>query len=319
MYFNSKDNLVISAIDIGSNSIHGIIAYIDDNGVLTEVFRDKASVRLGTGMKNGIIREEELIPALEALERFKYESQKHNAIISAVATSAVREAKNKNDFLKRVKNHTEIEVNVLTGKQEGEIIYKGLKSQIPSNINKRLIIDIGGGSTEFILAIGNDIILAESLKLGAIRTSEEYFDNYNTSSDSLHKCMEHINKTMSVVVNKISSIGFDIVFGTSGTSQALGRMVLGNKNEPTPNFLNNIKFYSSDISKIIDKILALSKPEERMTIAGLEQSRAELISAGGLIMKNFLNQLKINEIMVSSFGLREGVVYDTFEKLNIKK
>lgn len=318
MYSNLKNQLNVFAIDIGSNSIHGIIANVDENGHIAELFREKASVRLGVGMSEGRIRNKEMKLALAALQKFKDESEKYYAIISAVATSAVREAKNQDEFLQKVRHHTGIEVKVITGKEEGDLICKAVRSQISSNTKYFLIIDIGGGSTEIILASDKETVIVESLKLGAIRTSGEFFNNYITDPDSIDKCMAHINKTMSPVIEKLSSYKFDVVVGTSGTTQALGKMVLADRGDLTPpNYLNNIKFNSSEILKITDKILTLPKPKQRMGMPGLEQSRAEIISVGSMILKNFLNELKINEIVVSSYGLREGVVFDTFDKMNI--
>ncbi len=318
MYSNLKKQLTVSAIDIGSNSIHGIIANVDENGIIAEIFREKASVRLGSGMSEGRIRNKEMKLALEALQMFKNESEKHDAIICAVATSAVREAKNQNIFIEKVKYHTGIEVRVITGQEEGDLICKAVRSQIPTNTKNFLIIDIGGGSTEIILASDKGTLVVESLKLGAIRTSGEFFKKYVTDTDSIEKCMNHINDVMAPVIEKLSSFQFDIVVGTSGTMQALGKMILAEKDDLTPpHYLNNVTLNSSDILKITDKILTLPKPKQRMAIAGLEQSRAELISAGSMILKNFLNEMKINEIVASSYGLREGVVFDTFDKMNI--
>lgn len=311
---NFPRQLVISAIDIGSNSIHGMIASVDAKGGFNELFRDKESVRLGSGMKEGLIRQESIKASVDFLKKFKAESGKYNAIISAVATSAVREANNKDEFLSSVKINTGIDVNVISGTEEAGLIYKGVSSALPIFEKKTLIIDIGGGSTELILAEKGKILILESLKLGAIRTSNIFFENYITSSDKISDCKRHIHNVMSESIGKIKKIGFDFVVGTSGTIQALGRVVLNNIGKSSPKFLNGISINSVDLLRVFNDIEMLKTPEKRAKIQGLERNRADIITAGELILQNFIKELKIPRIIVSSYALREGIVIDTYEK-----
>jgi exopolyphosphatase / guanosine-5'-triphosphate,3'-diphosphate pyrophosphatase len=316
---NFPRQLVISAIDIGSNSIHGMIASVDAKGGLNELYRDKESVRLGSGMKEGLLRQESIDAAVDFLQKFKAESGKYNAIISAVATSAVREANNKDVFLNSVKINTGIHVNIITGLEEAGLIYKGVSSALPIFERKTLIIDIGGGSTELILAEKGKIKFLVSMKLGAIRTSYEYFENYVTHPEKIEDCKSHIHDIMAESISQIKGIGFDFVVGTSGTIQALGRIALSNIGKASPKFLNGISINSVDLISVFQDIEKLKSPEKRAKIKGLERSRADIITAGELILQNFLKELKIPKIIVSSYALREGIIFDTYEKNSIIK
>ncbi len=309
--------IYVSAIDIGTNSIHGIIASMDAKGAMNEISRDKESIRLGGSMINRIISDKGLAAATDTLKRFKKEADKHSAVIKAVATSAVREAENRDVFVKHIRVHTGIDVQVISGEQEGLLIYKGVNYAFPIFDFSTLIIDIGGGSTEIILAKKGEIIFMDSLKLGAIRTSNQFFNDFVTDEKSIQNCKNHIKQTMENSVKQIKETGFDFVVGTSGTIQALGRIVLFSQRNTSPKFLNGIIINSVDFYKLFSKIEIIHNPDQRALIPGIDLSRADLITAGELILQNFLNELSIPKMLISSYSLREGIIIDTFEKLSI--
>jgi exopolyphosphatase/guanosine-5'-triphosphate,3'-diphosphate pyrophosphatase len=307
----------ICAIDIGSNSIHYIIAIISENGEMKILSRDKESIRLGKNMKKGFIEKSTLDDAIKTLKKFKEDADNYNALIKAVATSAIREAINKDEIISEIKLNTGIEVNLISGKEEGELISKGINFAFPFPNRKILTIDIGGGSTEIILSENSKVLFVESLKLGAVRTSNEFFENYVTNSQNIKLAEDHIKKVMANSIDKILNIAYDDVVGTSGTIQALSRIVLSMKGITPEKFLNNITIKSSEFYDVFQIIENFSSPLERATISGIDNSRSDIISAGGLILKVFLNEFSVPNVRISSYSLREGIIIDTFEKMNL--
>ena len=155
----------IAAIDIGTNSFHMIIASIDSNGLLNVIQREKEYVRLGNSpgdMKN--LTEESIVRGVEALKNFAKIAESEDAVIKAIATSAVREADNKKDFIDRVYSETGIEVEVVSGREEARLIYQGASRSLPVYGKRTLLIDIGGGSTETLIGINGKVEYCNSTK-----------------------------------------------------------------------------------------------------------------------------------------------------------
>jgi exopolyphosphatase/guanosine-5'-triphosphate,3'-diphosphate pyrophosphatase len=303
----------IFAIDIGTNSIHGIIADIDESGNIREYFRDKESIRLGANIENGFINSKGIEMTISVLNKFKNNAESFSASIRAVATSAVREALNKDEFIEKVKKNTGIEIEVISGVKEGELIYKGVTKGLHLESENLMIIDIGGGSTEIIMG-KNENITVQSLKLGAIRTSLKFFPDFVTNTESITNCQNHILETINLVKNSFSNKVIDKVIGSAGTIQAIARITLFNMGIHAPKFIENITLNIKDLEDSFDIILSKHLPQERAEIKGLESSRADLISTGALILQGILKEFSINNMIISTYSLREGIIFDTFEK-----
>lgn len=312
----SNKEIYIAATDLGTNSIHGIIAEMDSSGLMNIIHRDKETVRLGLCIENGIINNKGLTSSIKAISRIQKEAEKYSANVIAVATSAIREAKNKEYFINSVFKETGILIDVIDGMKEAELISKGVMSQFETDNLRTLIIDIGGGSTEIILYHNNQIRLIKSLKLGAIRTSLEFFENYISSNEKIEKCKRHIKAVLSDAVNKIYEIGYDRVVGTSGTVQALGKAVYASQNKPFAGLFNNIKISVNDLKSVFYAIENNYQPEMRALLPGIDRTRADIITAGELILQVFLKSIHAEEIKISSYALREGIIIDAFEKIN---
>ncbi|MBX3042359.1 MAG: hypothetical protein KIT33_00205 [Candidatus Kapabacteria bacterium] len=308
---NIEKSKNIAAIDIGSNSIHTIIASVTASGSLNILYHEKQSVRLGKGMDSGILLDDTISAAVEVLNQFVQTAKRYDAKLKAVATSAVREAKNRQFFLDLIEQKCGLKIDVISGEEEGKLIYLGVSGSLDINDKKVLIIDIGGGSTELILADGGVFKLVKSLKLGAIRTSNEFFDNFVTSEESIEKCKEHIKVVMSESIEFIKKYGYDIVVGTSGTIQALGRIALSISGEKPQNMLNNISISEKQLNNIFNIIENNHKPESRAEISGIDTSRADIITAGALILRNLIDELRFPEIFLSSYAMREGIIIQT--------
>jgi len=305
----------IAAIDVGTNSFHLIIVSVDHRGILQVHYREKESVRLGCCAKDmKTLMPDAMERGVVALNRFALLANAEQAEISAVATSAVREAENKDDFLKKVKKATGIDIEVISGAEEGRLIYLGAIHALPVENLKTLVIDIGGGSTETAIGYQGEIKYVHSEKIGAIRLTEGYFKNGIASPENVAACREFIKGVWSPTMKRLIETGFETVVGTSGTILNLAIMALSEKKEILPEEVNGLNVSRDDMLKIIEKVISIQTPEERKMLPGIDEYRADIIVGGALIIEHAIKSLNIQNILISSYALREGIVYNTIQK-----
>lgn len=306
---------LIAAIDVGTNSFHMVIASLDPRGMLVIKHKDKENVRLGSSagdMKK--IKQDALERGVDALRKFADTAKQYNAKVRAVATSAVREANNQDVFKELVKRETGIEVEVVSGYEEGRLIYNGAIHALPIETQKSFIIDIGGGSTETIIGHKGELKFVTSAKLGAIRMTKAFFPDGVSSDERIEKCREHIHGVWAPTQKRLLEIGFEAVIGTSGTIQNIAAMAFIAKNKEVPEEMNGLSVSREDLLHVIKKILSIKKMEDRAKIPGIDPKRADIILGGALILEHAIIQLNIQKILISNYALREGIVYDTVLK-----
>ncbi len=307
---------VIAAIDIGTNSIHMVIASINQRSVLTIIDQEKEMVRLGqSGNDMKYLHDDAMTRGVQAIKRFGKLAENQNAKIRAVATSAVREALNKEIFIKRVKEETNINIEVVSGVEEARLIFQGVSHALPINEKDALVVDIGGGSTETVIGKFGKIKFAHSDKLGAIRLTKQFFDNQNYTKQNINEIRKYVIGEWTPTLNNIKNVGFDLAIGTSGTILSLASLALIENGENVPDFLNGYSVPTKNILKVISKITKCKNPDEISKIPGMDESRSDIILAGAIILETFINELKIKQILVSPYALREGIVFDTYEKM----
>ncbi|NNG27818.1 MAG: exopolyphosphatase, partial [Ignavibacteriaceae bacterium] len=207
----------IAAIDMGTNSFHLIIVEVRRNGAFKIIDREREVIRLGSHSKNGfsIISEGEIEKAIDILIEFGKIARFYNAEVRAIATSAVREARNRNEFIDRVQESTGISVEAIKGKDEAELIYLGIQNVMDVKQKRILCVDIGGGSTEFLLGEKGESEFAESIKVGAVRLSKMFFPDYILEGPAIELCGKYIRDKMNACANLHTEHKFDFAVGTS--------------------------------------------------------------------------------------------------------
>lgn len=307
---------VIAAIDVGTNSFHLIVASVDKKGILNIITREKEMVRLGSsGTDMKYLEEEAINRGIETLKAFAEIARSEKAYIRAVATSAVREALNKHIFIERAFNEIGIEIEVVSGTEEGRLIYLGAMHALPIYSKQALVIDIGGGSTETIIGKEGNLLHVNSEKLGSIRLTKRFFDNGKSTKEQIKNCRDYIRGEWAPEIKKLSEVSYEVVVGCSGTIQTLARMVLTNKGQQIPDVLNGITIKSDDFLSVINSITKTTTVKERQNLPGIDPARADIILAGSLIFEHFLTELNIDKVLISPYALREGIVFDTVQKL----
>ncbi len=309
-----KKNL--AAIDVGTNSIHLVVAEGNaDTGRFKVLDREKAMVRLGEGstdMKH--LSEDAMDRALLALRRFRMIADSRRATIRAVATSAVREALNQDEFLRRVKSETGITIEIASGFEEARLIHFGVLQALPIFNKKHLMVDIGGGSTEFLVGQQRKILYSNSLKVGAVRVTQRCFDGPKITHKSIEECSKYVRGMLNPICRSVRKHRCEIAVGTSGTIMNIAKIIKLQRGEDEDESLNNFTFTRNELFGVIEQILEAGRPEDRARIEGMDPSRTDIIVAGAIILDQVFWELGLKAMTVSEFALREGIILDTLEK-----
>ncbi len=301
----------LAAIDMGTNSFHLVIVEILPDGNVRILDREKENVRLGSGgkdMKN--ISPEAMERGIATLKHFAEIARNYKAPVRAVATSAVREALNQNDFVKKVRVRTGINVEVVSGFEEARLIYLGVLQALPVYNRKTLCVDIGGGSVEYLVGSRGETLYANSLKIGCIRLTERFFPKSVIKDKDLKACREHIVGFLSPVAREIKKRKYEMAVGSSGTIQNIANMIRALRGETIGMQVNNFSFTKDELNKVVKTILKARTDTQRIQIPGLDPKRVDIITAGALVLQETFELLKIKSMIVSEFALREGIIYD---------
>ncbi len=316
-----SSQIPLAAIDIGTNSIHLIVAQVNkSSGRFRIIDREKEIVRLGKGpaeMKH--LSESAMNRAIETLKRFKSIADAAKAPVRAVATSAVREALNQDEFVRRVAAETDIKIEVASGFEEARLVYLGVLQALPVFNRKILLVDIGGGSTEYLVGLQRKILSDSSLKLGAVRLTERFFPSGVVTSKAIRKCREFIAGTMNPVSRQVHQAGFETAIGTSGTILTIAKLIRSRKEPYSKTSLNGFSFSRQELTKAVENIIHSPSVKQRSKIKGLDAARADIIVAGALILEQSFKELNIKKMTVSEYALREGILLDTIEKIQRHK
>jgi len=312
-----NDKKYIAVLDIGTNSFHLIIVEVNHNNSFKIIDRERDVLRLSTEKANlssnslKIISENEIQQAIELIKKYKKLVKIYNAEFKIVATSAVREAENSKYFVDKIYEETKIPINVIDGKEEGKLIYLAVINNFYEFKNKKnLCIDIGGGSTEFIIGESQNILFIESIKIGAVRLTNKFMNDFLITKGRIQDCKNYVLQQIDLIKDKIQNIGYEECIGTSGTIQTVKSlsMKFNENNNLTLNEKNYITY--DEVNEVTDFILSKPTLEERLKIIGLESKRADIIPAGIIILQIIFDVLKIKKMYISNYSLREGVVID---------
>ncbi len=303
----------LAAIDVGTNSIHMVIVDINPeipSFVITA--REKETVRLGEyNNRTGSLTTEAMQRASEALERFITIAHAHQTqSIVAVATSAVREAPNGQEFLHRIEQQLGLTIDLISGQEEARRIYLGVLSAIEFNGLPHVVVDIGGGSTELILGSGREPDFLRSVKVGAVRLTQSFLRSDPPTDRELQTLREYIRGSLEDPIRQIQALlGSNPVrlIGTSGTIETLIALQNRSRSEGTPAQSPGVQL--AEVQHFLSKIQTMPLAE-RQKWPGLIERRAEIIIAGALILTEVMQLLQTDDITFCGRALREGLIVD---------
>jgi exopolyphosphatase / guanosine-5'-triphosphate,3'-diphosphate pyrophosphatase len=308
---------IVSFIDLGTNSARLLVVRLNMNHSYTILTRQKEVVRLGEGeFSENYLTEEAISRTVAVITGFvKIARSFQSEETIAVATSATRDARNRDDLITRVREEAEIELNVISGPEEARLIWLGVSSGHDIGTVQSLFIDIGGGSTEIIVGDQTRTFLLRSLKLGAIRTTTMFIppDLTGPVPDPLiRKIRQHVRGWASHTIRHVRRYQVEQAFGSSGTISSLELIAAGMK-ELAPSHQQGV-LTRAELSAVVSYLSSLPLADRRL-IPGLNPDRADIIVAGALILDSLLEQAGISRIQISSRSLRDGLLVDYLSKI----
>ncbi|MCC7154165.1 MAG: Ppx/GppA family phosphatase [Bryobacterales bacterium] len=299
-----------AAIDIGSNSIRMLAAEMDGNQRPQTLAEDRQVTRLGSSVfETGYVNQESMELVCGVLERMSAAYRKYDVLAArVVATAAVRDARNQDEFLERASQAAGAKVEVISGQEEARLIFHGVQSRWPHRRRRVLVIDIGGGSAEVILGEEGRIAAAFSRPLGAVRLSSVFLKSDPPSPADLNRMKEYIEEKLTPAVRRIGRGALERAIGTSATASAV--VCAANRIPRARRAEADRKRVTAPQLKALYEDLSTKDLAARRKITGIGPRRAEIIVPGVAVLLRVLRDLGIPSLYYSAAGLRDGIVID---------
>ena len=305
----------VAAIDIGTNSTHLLVAGVDTIlGTFSIELAEKSTTRLGErDPDSGELTSAGMDRAFETLRRFRDLAVSHDVeqIVTA-ATSAVREAPNGREFLQSIQDGLGIDVDLVSGPEEARLIYLGVLSGMTFGDRPHLLLDIGGGSTELILADGRDARALTSTRVGAVRLQRDFVKDDPIPPQRRSFLQAFIQGSLEPAVDKvhrrIKPGEIPVLVATSGTAMAIGALAASEDERP-PLKLHGYRVSRQRLDRVVEKLVTMT-PDQRRDLSPINDRRAEIIVPGALILQTTMQMLGVDEFVLSERALREGLIVD---------
>ena len=294
---------VLAAVDLGSNSFHMVVARYS-HGQLVILDRLREMVRLAAGLDDsGRLDEAATERALRCLERFGQRLRAmHADSVRVVATSALRRAKRKRWFLERARAALGHPIEIISGLEEARLIYSGVAHTSPMSPDKRLVVDIGGGSTEVVIGEGFNPLLLESLSVGCVGLSTICFDDGRISEKRFERARTAVRLELEPIQEAFRKLGWLQAFGSSGTVRVIGDVVR-RLNPDSPRItLDNLR-------SLADRVIAAGHVDD-LDLQDVDAERAPVFPAGLAILLEVVENFGVDRVRVAEGAMREGLLYD---------
>jgi exopolyphosphatase/guanosine-5'-triphosphate,3'-diphosphate pyrophosphatase len=302
----------IAVIDLGTNTFNLLIVETDTIGGYKKISSNRIPVKLGEGTINkGFIADVPFSRGIEALKVYSSIIKEQNIEkVVALATSAIRTAKNGLDFVEKAKSEAGINVEVIDGDREAELIYFGNRKAVQMSDELSLIMDIGGGSTEFIIGNKDSIVWKQSFLLGAARLLELINPSDPITESEIKTLFAHFDEQLIPLQEAIkNNVPIELI-GSSGAFDSVVDMMAGEYNTET---LSDKKTeYNIDLEKYfsLSKKIIASTYNERLKTKGLIEMRVDMIVISCLFLDYILNKFNLKKLRVSTYSLKEGVIFN---------
>lgn len=299
-----------AAVDLGSNSFHMIVARLD-SGQLRVIDRIKDMIRLAGGLdQRGQLDPDTRERALASLSRF---GQRIAGIpdhqIRAVGTQTFRRLRNPAAFLVVAETALGCPIDIVSGREEARLVYLGVGQGMPAPAGRRLVIDIGGGSTELVVgANATEPAQAESFAHGCVAVTRKAFPDGRITSSRWQQASRSIAADLQGHAQTFRRFGWDEAVGSSGTIKAVASMLTQLNPDQRPGV------HRAALPELRERMLAAGRVE-KIAIDGLSERRQPVIAGGLLVLETVMNTLAIDHLQVSEFALREGLLHDLFGRL----
>jgi exopolyphosphatase / guanosine-5'-triphosphate,3'-diphosphate pyrophosphatase len=298
----------IAIIDLGTNTFNLIIAEINDGYKV--ILNKKTAVKLGEGgIEQNLITDKAFERAFQALLSFKSICDDHQVNkINAIGTSAIRNAINRDYFTQRIYEETNIFVQVINGEREAELIYKGVSMGVNLLDEPSLIMDIGGGSTEFIIANKSEIFWKRSFEIGAARLIERFKPTNPILATEIGEMEANLNSILFETIAMCNKYSVKELIGSSGSFDTFAEVIQFRLNQPIDlEIETEYTFEMSEFNSVYEFLLG-STYNERMNTKGIIPIRAEMIVVSGILTNFIIKKCSISKMRLSTYALKEGVL-----------
>ena len=305
----------VAIIDLGTNTFNLLIADVQENQ-WTQVFKIKEGVKLGQGgINKGFIVPEAYERGIAALSRHYDRIKQYNAVkVFAYGTSALRDAANGNEFISDVKQKFGFDITLISGDKEAELIYKGVRQTVSSITETFLILDIGGGSNEFIIAGQDQFYWKESFKLGMARLMDKFSPPDPITPELITELERYFESELTSLFDAVEKYSPVILVGASGSFDSLVNMYYSDiySNEEVLPASQEIDL---EIFRHMHDKLILSVRAEREKMKGLEPVRRDMIVVAVVFVNYILKRLKTQKLYQSSYSLKEGALWEVMQNM----
>lgn len=295
-----------AAVDLGSNSFHMLIVRVEQNRVET-IDRVKEMVQIARGMKNkGSLDPAAQERALECLRRFAERLRDIPAAqVRAVGTKTLRTAKNTKRFMRAAEQALGHPIQIISGYEEARLVYNGLANTVANDGAQRLVVDIGGGSTEFIIGLDHKPLCMESLGLGCVTYTDKFFLKSGVNEKSMRKAYLAACTELELIRRIYLKRGWEMTYGTSGTMRTIADMVTDAD--------GGAVITRGSLEKLWTRV---AKGEDYTAGKSLPKQRQDVLPAGVAVLLAIFDQLKIDKVHVADATLKEGLIYDTLGRFD---
>ncbi len=300
----------LAAIDLGSNSVHMVIADVTADGRIEVVDRVKEMVRLGRrAFTTGRLAPETMALAARAVKTFwRLARARRVDRIRAVATSAVREARNGEAFVRRLRRETGLAVRVISGPEEARLIFRAARHALGLDGGPHLLVDVGGGSVELVLVRDGRPLWLRSVPLGAARLTERFFGSDPPRPGQVRQLERHLERTIGPLIADARHEGTLEAVGTSGTINTLVAMARAARGDEAGR-LHGARASAGEVAALRRRLLAVDA-SHRADLPGIDTKRVDLMPAAAVLVDFILSGVGAHELVACTWALREGVLLD---------
>ena len=295
---------LIAAVDLGSNSFHMIVAYLEESGSIRVIDRIKEMVRLGAGLnRKNFLDIESQNRALDCLSRFAQRLQNiHSSDVRIAGTNTLRIAKNSNKFIKKAEKVLQHKIEVISGQEEARLVYHGAVYSLAELDNTRLVVDIGGGSTEIIIGKDQSPKMLESLHFGCVSITKKYFSDGVISSSRLKEADIFVLQEIESIRMRYLETGWEQCVGTSGSIRSISKVLLATG-------ITDGTITDTGLKKLLKNLIDFGLIHT-IKLDGLSSERQQVFIGGLVVLNAIFKSLKIKEMTASDGALREGLMLD---------
>lgn len=308
----------LGVIDVGSNAIRLQVARVFADGTFSVIHDEREPVRLGEEVfRTGVLSQEAVQRALATLSRYARLAEMQGAERTrAVATSAVREAANGGHFTREVAQATGLELEIITGECEAQLIARGVLSCVEARESRAALVDVGGGSTEVSLVERGRVLYSASLLVGSVRLTELFCRSDPLSTEDERKLRQAVRDALRADPGLANAEPCPVVLGSAGTIGAVANFIRRRPSGPRTSALPRAHFTMRELSRASAALRKMSLARRRRA-PGVEERRAEIIVAGSVILEEICAHLGARIVRAVRRGLRDGLMLEEIERLGL--